>query len=108
MAGGDDVAPTVEWEGWPDAQSYAITCYDPDAPTGSGMWHWVLADIPAESRSVGPADESIVGVRAFQNDLGAEGYTGAAPPPGPAHRYAFTVWALNVPVLPAPPGSTNA
>ena len=103
--GGEDIAPAISWKPVPGAASYAVTCFDRDAPTGSGVWHWVLTDIPASVTSVAPGSED---GRAFANDLGVAGYAGAAPPPGAPHRYEFTVWALDVAALPLPDGATNA
>jgi Raf kinase inhibitor-like YbhB/YbcL family protein len=105
--GGHDVAPTVSWEPVAGAASYAVTCFDPDAPTGSGVWHWVVTDIPATVTGIPGEVAKGVG-RAFVNDLGVAGYAGAAPPPGAPHRYQFTVWALDIAELPLPEGATNA
>ena len=93
-AGGQNVSPDLTWSGAPEGtKSFAITIYDPDAPTGSGWWHWVLIDIPA---SVTHLDEGEVpeGARQWVNDYGYANYGGAWPPPGPAHRYIHTVHAL--------------
>lgn len=106
--GGDDKPPTLRWGAWPEASSYAVTCYDPDAPTGSGMWHWVLADLAPTVLELSPDSEALDSAHVFSNDMGVAGYSGAAPPPGPAHRYEFTVWALGIDALPVRPGTTNA
>lgn len=105
-AGGSDESPALTWAAHPQAQSYAVTCYDPDAPTGSGVWHWVLADIPATTTSLARAAASVG--RTFLNDLGVHGYAGAAPPPGEQHRYEFRVHALGVERLPVADEATNA
>jgi Raf kinase inhibitor-like YbhB/YbcL family protein len=105
--GGDDIAPTVSWEPVEGAASYAVTCFDPDAPTGSGVWHWVITDIPATVTRISGGVPEVVG-RAFVNDLGVAGYAGAAPPPGAPHHYEFKVWALDIAELPLPEGATNA
>lgn len=90
---GGNMAPTLAWSGAPEGtESFAITVYDPDAPTGSGWWHWFAFNIPAETTSVS-ADDAVGGVELF-NDYGAEGFGGACPPPGEVHRYQFTVHAL--------------
>lgn len=107
-AGGQNVSPDLAWSEAPEGtRSFAITCYDPDAPTGSGFWHWVAFDIPAEVTSVpegGPLPE---GVREWEIDYGYAGYGGPCPPPGPAHRYEYTVHALPVDKLEVPDGANH-
>jgi Raf kinase inhibitor-like YbhB/YbcL family protein len=109
-AGGANRSPHLAWSGFPaQALSFAITCFDPDAPTGSGFWHWVLFDLPAEvtelttgaGSAAGGAGEAPAGLPAgavhARNDFGACGYGGPAPQPGwPPHRYLFSVHALGV------------
>ncbi len=105
-AGGDNVSPNLQWSGAPlETQSYAVTCFDPDAPTGSGWWHWLIVDIPVTVTTLA-SGVVLDGVGApegcveFMNDFGERGYGGAAPPPGDRdHRYIFTVHALDVPKL---------
>lgn len=106
-AGGKGQSPHLSWAGAPqETRSYAITCFDPDAPTVSGFWHWMIADIPATTSEL-PTDASarlatlLPEATALNNDTGTTDYAGAAPPPGDrAHRYIFTIHALSVNKLP--------
>lgn len=89
---GRNVAPTLEWSGAPEnTESFAITVYDPDAPTGSGWWHWFAFNIPADISELKSGD--VAGVQ-LTNDYGTQGFGGACPPKGKVHRYQFTVHAL--------------
>ena len=89
---GGNVAPTLAWSGAPEGtESFAVTVYDPDAPTGSGWWHWFAFNIPADVSELTSGD--VAGVQ-LTNDYGAQGFGGACPPTGEVHRYEFTVHAL--------------
>lgn len=99
---GENQSPQLYWENPPAAtQSFAVTIYDLDAPTGSGFWHWVVFNIPSNIRELasGAGDPSgrLLPEGAIQSntDAGMPGYIGAAPNEGPAHRYLITVYALS-------------
>lgn len=102
---GDNLSPALAWSGVPDGtKSLALTVYDPDAPTGSGWWHWVVFDIPAGTtalaKGMGKGATLPVGARQGRNDFGTGDFGGACPPVGDKpHRYIFTVYALKVPKL---------
>lgn len=95
-----DASPHLKWSGAPEGtKSYAITCYDPDAPTGSGFWHWTVANIPAdvtELKTGASPNDMPRGAVEGRTDYGPPGFGGAAPPPGHGpHRYVFTVFAVD-------------
>jgi Raf kinase inhibitor-like YbhB/YbcL family protein len=104
VPGGEDRSPQLSWSGYPaETRSFVVSMYDPQAPTGSGFWHWVVADIPVSTTSLpsgaGTADAGHLPGDAFQlgADAGAHQYVGGAPPAGSGvHNYYITVTALDV------------
>ncbi|WP_416967868.1 YbhB/YbcL family Raf kinase inhibitor-like protein [Streptomyces sp. 4F14] len=116
IPGGKDISPHLSWNGAPEGtRSYAVTVHDPDAPTGSGFWHWAVADIPATITELpeGAGDDTGPGLPedAFQlpNDTRLARFVGAAPPPGHnPHRYLVVVHALDVDHIDVPADSTPA
>lgn len=106
-------SPQLSWSGAPEGtKSFAITCYDPDAPTGSGFWHWTVANIPADVTGLGEGASSAglpEGAVEGRTDFGEPGFGGAAPPPGHGpHHYVFTVFAVDVEQLPVTPEDSGA
>jgi Raf kinase inhibitor-like YbhB/YbcL family protein len=101
-AGGEDVSPQLSWSGFPEeTRSFAVTVYDPDAPTLSGFWHWAVANLPADVTElpdgVGDGSDLPGGAVTLVNDAGMRRYVGAAPPPGHGvHRYYVAVHAVKV------------
>jgi Raf kinase inhibitor-like YbhB/YbcL family protein len=105
---GDNISPSLNWSGAPQgAKSFAVTMYDPDAPTGSGWWHWVVFNIPPGTTSVpkdaGDPSKNLMPAGAIQSrtDFGTDGYGGPCPPKGHGkHHYHITVFAVDVDKLP--------
>ncbi len=106
--GGGNQSPHLSWADAPaGTKSFAVTCFDPDAPTGSGFWHWVVVNIPpgvtelaldAGNHASGKLPAGALQVR---TDFGKPGYGGPCPPPGDhPHRYLFTVFAVSMDTLP--------
>lgn len=113
---GDNKSPALEWRNPPaGTKSFAITVYDPDAPTGSGWWHWSVIDLPAEVNSL-PADAGALGnanlpagASQVRIDYGTAAWGGVCPPQGDKpHRYIFTIYALKTPKLEIPADATAA
>lgn len=104
--GGGNVSPALAWSGAPDGtRSFAVTCFDPDAPTGSGFWHWVVVNIPPDVTQLplgaGSGDGLPVGALQTRTDYGDPRYGGPCPPAGDhPHRYLFTVHAVGLDALP--------
>lgn len=115
-AGGEDVSPQLEWSGFPEGtKSFAITVYDPDAPTGSGFWHWAVANVPVGVTSLasGAGDAAGSGLPdgavQLKGDGGVAHFLGAAPPQGHGRHHYFTaVHALDVESLEIDPSATPA
>ena len=113
---GQDMSPQLAWSNVPTGtKSFAVTAYDPDAPTGSGWWHWQLVNIPMTVTGVptnaGSTKENKapLGSSHIQNDYGITGYGGACPPEGHGvHRYQFTIHALSVEKLRLPENASGA
>src|SRR5665213_3009386 len=104
---GGNISPEIKWSGAPaGTKSFAVSIYDPDAPTGSGFWHWVVYNIPATTtelpKNAGDQKANLMPAGAIQSrtDFGVSGYNGPCPPPGDKpHRYHVSVFAVDVPKL---------
>jgi Raf kinase inhibitor-like YbhB/YbcL family protein len=113
---GKNISPAINWSGAPkNAKSFAVTIYDPDAPTGSGFWHWVVFNIPAGTTSLpknaGDLKAGLMPAGAVQSrtDFGAPGYGGPCPPKGDRpHHYHISVFAVDVDKLDADENATAA
>jgi Raf kinase inhibitor-like YbhB/YbcL family protein len=111
---GGNQSPQLSWSDAPaGTKSFAVTVYDPDAPTGSGWWHWVAYDIPADvhqlAAGAGKPDGLPKGAKQGRNDFGTKDFGGACPPPGDKpHHYIVTIHALKVPKLDVPDDASPA
>lgn len=113
---GENKSPALKWSGAPkETKSFAVTMYDPDAPTGSGWWHWVVIDIPADvtelTANAGAANSTTLPKGALQvrSDFGAAAWGGTCPPQGDKpHHYTFTVYALKTDKLDIPADASAA
>ena len=106
----DNRSPQLSWSGAPaGTKSFAVTCYDPDAPTGSGFWHWTVANIPADVIELAEGATVPAGAVEGRTDFGVPGFGGAAPPKGHGpHRYIFTVFAVDAERLDVTPENSGA
>lgn len=111
---GGNLAPSLTWSGIPEGtMSYIITAYDPDAPTGSGLWHWSVFNLPASvtELSEGAGSEKLPlpeGAVQARNDFSQNAFSGACPPKGSEHRYVFTVYAMPQKALPIDETASSA
>jgi Raf kinase inhibitor-like YbhB/YbcL family protein len=112
---GENVSPQLDWQGAPaGTKSFALMVHDPDAPTGSGWWHWVVYNIPAGTNALpagagAPGSANLpAGAVQGRTDFGSAGYGGPCPPPGRPHRYMFMLFALKVDRLDLPADATAA
>ena len=113
-AGGEDVSPQLSWSGFPEGtRSFAVTVYDPDAPTASGFWHWAVANLPADvtelAEGAGAGSNLPGDALTLVNDAGLRRYLGAAPPAGHGpHRYYIAVHAVDTDKLDLPEDASPA
>ena len=113
---GKNISPALSWSGAPEGtKSFALSVYDPDAPTGSGFWHWVVFDIPVATTSLAKnagdpkANSMPAGAVTVKDDAGVAGYLGPCPPKGdPQHHYNFQIFAVDVDKLDADANASPA
>jgi Raf kinase inhibitor-like YbhB/YbcL family protein len=112
---GQNVSPALSWSDAPaGTKSFALLVHDPDAPTGSGWWHWIVYDIPPDATSLpagaGDPKKHLMPGATMQGrtDFGTLGYGGPCPPPGKPHHYHFRLYALKVAKLDVPADATAA
>ena len=111
---GGNLSPHIAWSGAPaSTQGYAVTIFDPDAPTGHGWWHWLVIDIPVTTSSLvrgisGTAGAQALGIVETKTDFGTAAYGGPCPPAGQDHHYVITVYAMKSPHLDLAPASNPA
>jgi Raf kinase inhibitor-like YbhB/YbcL family protein len=111
---GGNRSPAIRWSGAPEGtKSFVVTMYDKDAPTGSGFWHWVVVDVPADATSIAAGAGSDgaklpSGAHMTETDMRQPAYLGACPPAGETHEYRITVKALKVAKLEVPANASPA
>lgn len=110
---GANRSPDLQWSGAPaGTKGFAITCFDPDAPTTVGFWHWLLFNVPASTTSLaagaGTLGKNPPGTVMGYTDMSVSEYVGPAPPPGGVHKYEFNVYALDVERFDLGSGATGA
>lgn len=112
VASGGNLSPQLAWSGAPEGtRSWVVTCFDPDAPTPCGFWHWAVVNLPLEVRELATGASGHLPEGAFElrHDGGGVGFMGAAPPQGDhPHRYMFVVHAVDVDSLDVGPDASNA
>lgn len=112
---GDNLSPQLSWSDVPDGtKSFGIVCHDPDAPTSGGFYHWVFFNIPGDTRELAAGaggkkmEAFFKGEVLGHTDYGVAEYGGPCPPPGPAHHYNFTLYALDIENFPLGSSTTGA